>query len=405
MSYTPSKKILDKYADVLVKCALNGGSGIKKGEVVLLQVHECAKPMLFALRNAVLRAGGHTITHFFPDGDSRYSYAREFYDIASEEQLKFFPEKLLKGRIEQIDHSIYILSDYKKYELKGIEPKKILATQTAFFPYRKWSEEKENKGKYTWVIALYGTPAMAKDVGLTEKEYWGEIIKACYLNEKNPTNKWKSIMSSIHLLKKKLNALKIKKLHIVSKGTDLWVGIGKNRKWLGGRGRNIPSFEVFISPDFRETQGHISFNKPLYHYGNRIDGIKLWFKNGHIIKATAKKNAKLLKEMIAQKGANMVGEYSLTDARMSKITKFMGTTLFDENVGGREGNTHIAIGNAYKDSYIGDPSKVPSAKWKKMGFNESPIHTDIISTERRIVTAVLPNGRERVIYKNGMFLL
>ena len=89
--YQPSKKILDKYADLLINFALNRGNGIKKGDVVLLQVSECAKPLLVALRRAVLKAGGHSIIQYIPDG-----MQREFYELANENQLKFFPDKQLK---------------------------------------------------------------------------------------------------------------------------------------------------------------------------------------------------------------------------------------------------------------------------------------------------------------------
>ena len=69
--YVPSKKILDKYADVLIRFGLNDGKGIKKGDVVFLQVPECAKPMLSALSNSVLRAGGNPIIQYIPDGISK----------------------------------------------------------------------------------------------------------------------------------------------------------------------------------------------------------------------------------------------------------------------------------------------------------------------------------------------
>ena len=86
--YQPSKQVLDKYADLLINFALNRGNGIKKGDVVLLQVPECAKPLLVALRRAVLKAGGHSIIQYIPDG-----MQREFYSLANENQLSFFPEK------------------------------------------------------------------------------------------------------------------------------------------------------------------------------------------------------------------------------------------------------------------------------------------------------------------------
>jgi len=83
----------------------------------------------------------------------------------------------------------------------------------------------------------------------------------------------------------------------------------------------------------------------------------------------------------------------------------MAETLFDENRGGAHGNTHIALGASYKDAYTGDVSKLTKRMSAALGFNDSSVHTDIISTAPRVVTAHLKNGAEKVIYKNGMFVL
>jgi aminopeptidase len=83
----------------------------------------------------------------------------------------------------------------------------------------------------------------------------------------------------------------------------------------------------------------------------------------------------------------------------------MAETLYDENVGGPFGNTHIALGKSYHDCYAGDPSGVPPEEWARLGFNESAVHTDIVSTTDRVVTATLRGGAEQVIYADGEFRL
>ncbi len=400
-TYTPSEEILDRYADVLVNFALNSGEGIKKGEVVFLQVSESAKPMLIALRRAVLKAGAYPIINYLPDDISK-----EYYEIANYEQLNFFPEKYLKGKIEQAHHFVSIISDTNKYELKDVDPKKIMIKSKAFKPYMDWKTDKENRGELTWTLGLYGTEAMAKEANLTLEEYWEQIIKACQLDHESPVSKWKEIMAEVERVKNNLNEMNIKKLRIKSEDTDLIVGIGKNREWMGGSGRNIPSFEIFISPDWRQTEGYAKFNQPLYRYGNLIEGIYLEFKNGKVVRAKAEKGEELLKEMIAtDEGSDKIGEFSLTDSRLSRIEKFMAETLFDENIGGEHGNMHIALGSAYKDSYPGDLSNMSEEQWKEMGYNDSVVHTDIVSTKNREVSAELENGTEIIIYKDGKFTI
>ena len=109
--------------------------------------------------------------------------------------------------------------------------------------------------------------------------------------------------------------------------------------------------------------------------------------------------------MIAVENADKVGEFSLTDRRFSRITKFMGLTLYDENVGGQYGNTHIAVGSAYRDSYTGAPATITDEQWAEMGYNNSVVHTDIVATSNRVVTAHLTDGSTQVIYRDGEFQL
>jgi len=398
MSYQPSEEVLEKYADVMINFALNGGEGVRKGEVVQIRVSEVAKPLLVTLRRVVLKAGAHPLIFYTPD-----DFAREHYELASDEQLSFFPEKFLKGLVDQIDHTVAVLSETNKKELDGIESGKIMAAQKALKPYMDWRREKEGEGKYTWTLCMYGTQAMADEVGLSLEEYWEEIIKACYLDEPEPAEKWKALYKELYEIKDRLDAMPIEKLHIEAADTDLWVAIGENRKWLGGSGRNIPSFELFISPDWRGTEGRIQFTEPLYRYGNLIKDAYLEFKDGRVVKATASEGEGILQEMVAVENADKVGEFSLTDRRFSRITKFMGETLFDENVGGENGNTHIAVGAAYRDSFTGEQASVTEEEWEAMGYNNSVVHTDIVATSNRVVTAHLKDGSSQVIYKDGEF--
>lgn len=396
----------------MVNFALGGGKGIKRGDVVRLSSSESAKPLFIAIHNAIIDAGGHVMSHYGPDdeqGDKRrdISVSRYFYEHASPEQLKFFPAKYLRGVVDEMDHSLYILAEKDPHALKGIDGKKIMQRGVALKRFMDWRHEKEWKGKLTWTICMYGTPAMAKEAGLSEKGYWNQIIQACFLDHKDPIAKWKQVYKEIENYRRKLTKLtpKVERLHAVGPDMDLWIKLGDKRKWIAGRGYNMPSFEIFTSPDWRGTEGWIRFNQPLYRYSNKITGIQLWFKNGLVVKSSAKTNEKLLKEMIATKGANKIGEYSLTDGRHSRITKFMAETLFDENMGGPFGNTHLALGMSYRDTFAGDVSKLKDKEAKALGFNDSSVHTDIISTTRRTVTAHLKNGMQKVIYKDGWFIL
>ena len=93
----------------------------------------------------------------------------------------------------------------------------------------------------------------------------------------------------------------------------------------------------------------------------------------------------------------------MTDKRFSGIDKFMANTLFDENHGGLYGNCHLALGSSYSDTYDGDPSALTKEKKKKLGFNDSALHWDLVNTEKKKVTALLRSGKKIIIYENGLF--
>lgn len=330
-------------------------------------------------------------------------FDRDYFNLASQEQLTFFPAKHLKTRADLIDHSIGIIADPYPDELSETEPQKIMAARTSKKQYRDWLTLKENNDKFTWTLALWGVEAKAKIVGLSIEEYWNQIIKACFLDKEDPIAEWRNVSQLQRSIKDALNDMKIESVHMVGNDMDLTVQLGPERMWAGGTNRNIPSFELFTSPNWRGTNGWIKFSEPLYRYGNVLEGVELEFKKGLVTKARAKRGEKILHEMLKTKNANKLGEYSLTDKRLSRITHPMAETLYDENIGGEFGNTHVAIGMAYRDCYRGNPGQVKKSEWNKMGYNDSAEHTDIVSTTDRTVTATLADGSQKVIYKDGMF--
>jgi aminopeptidase len=406
MPYTPAQETLQRYADVMVNFALGGGEGISEGDVVRVVAHESAKLLYVELTRAVWRAGGHVLGHYLPDDErSGANLSRDFYELAGEQQLDFFPALQARGLIDQIDHQVSVISDADMHALEDVEASRIMRANRAMKPLLDWRTDKENEGRFTWSLCLYGTPAMAAEARLSEEEYWEQIVRACFLDDPDPIARWREVTGQIGDAMQLLNELPIERLHVQGEDVDLQLALGEQRRWMGGSGRNIPSFEIFTSPDWRGTEGWIRFNQPLYRYGSLIEGVELGFSGGRVNRATASRNEQLLAEMIATENADKVGEYSLTDARFSRITRFMAETLYDENVGGPFGNTHLALGKSYHDCFDGDPAAVPRARWEELGFNDSTVHTDIVSTSDRTVTARLRDGSERVIYAGGRFQL
>ena len=203
-----------------------------------------------------------------------------------------------------------------------------------------------------------------------------------------------------------IDQMEIQYVHIVWPDEDLKLKIWNDRKWAAWSGCNIPSFEIFTSPDCRDINWWVRFNQPLYRYWNLIEWIELEFKDWIVTKAHATKNDNILQDMLKIEWMKQIWEFSLTDARTSKITKFMAETLFDENVWWQYGNTHIALWMWFDECYDWDQSKLDDTEFKKsIWLNMSAEHVDIISTANRTVIATLSDGSEKIIYENWMFTI
>jgi aminopeptidase len=403
VSYTPPPEIIERYASVLVDFALGGGRGVQSGETVRIAAPESAKPLYVELAKAVWRAGGHVLNAYRPDDDHEFNISRDFYELASDEQLDHFSGEYMRGLVDQMDHQVTVLAEADPHALDTVDPAKIMRQGAAMRPLLDWRGEKENAGRFSWTLGLYGTPAMAAEAQMGLEEYWEQIVHACFLDAEDPIARWREVGERVSASREWLDSLQIERVHVQGEDVDLHVSLGEQRRWLGGRGRNIPSFEIFTSPDWRGTEGWIRFNQPLYRYGNLVNDVRLEFVGGRVVKATAAANESVLQEMVATENADKVGEFSLTDRRFSRITKFMAETLYDENVGGPFGNTHIALGSSYHDAFAGNPDGIPKDEWARLGFNDSSVHTDIVSTADRTVTATLRDGTEQIIYRDGEF--
>ena len=406
-SYTPNEKLLAKYAELIVRFGLQrpDGSPLPKGSLVHFKVPEVAKPLYYHLQIAILQAGHHPLGEYLPSSDKNYQFEKSFYTTAKKHQREYIPETLLSTHITEIDATILVVAETDTYELESISGKHVMDRNAAFKPIKDLKFKKMDAGKLSWTIAVYGTDHMAKEAGMTPKAFWNQIVKACYLDTDNPVKAWRQIDRTSKRVAQKLTDLQIKQLHWEGPDMDITVGIGKDRCWQTGGGNNIPSYEVFTSPDMHQADGWIRFNQPHFRYGKQIEGIELWFKDGKVTRSKATKNHDLLQSMLKTAGGDRLGEVSLTDKRTSRITKPTGDIMYDENMGGRFGNTHMAIGSSFHDCYTGNGKRFTDAKWEQLGFNDSVVHSDFVSTTDRTVTATLHDGSKKVIYQDGQFTI
>ncbi|MHB8907730.1 MAG: aminopeptidase [Syntrophales bacterium] len=394
------ERYLERYADVLiwgVKTARR--KRFRKGDAILIQYDHAALRLAEILYDRLIAAGLNPLSRM----GLTVAMERSFFRKANGGQLVFRPpgEKEL---CENVHGRIFLHAPDSLTHLKDVDPARIGKAIVARKPLRDILERREQEGVYGWTLCTLPTPELAAQAKTTPELYTEQIIRACYLDRRDPVGEWETIRRDATAIKEWLSGMKAASLHIESEGCDLRITPGAERKWAGVSGHNIPSFELFISPDWRGTEGTYTANLPSYRSGNYVEGVRLTFVKGAAVTITAEKGeAFTAKQLRMDRGASRIGEFSLTDRRFSRIDRFMADTLFDENFGGEFGNCHIALGASYADTYTGDPALLTREVKQKLGFNDSALHWDLVNTEDKTVTAHLTTGERIVIYEKGRF--
>jgi aminopeptidase len=397
-----SKSYLEKYADVIIwGIELAKKKTFVPYESVLVRYDPAALPLLEVLYKKLIQKSLHVIIRTMLNPVME----KDFFLYSDANQRQFIPpgeRELYKN----LHGSIYLIAPSSLTHLKNIDTTRINEATKTKKILRDILDKREENGDFNWTLCIYPTPALAEQAGLSLEEYTNQLARACFLNEKSPITKWQEVYRQVTEIKKWLYSLNINKIFVESKSCNLEITLGEKRRFVGVSGHNIPSFEIFTSPDWRGTQGTYFADQPSFRNGNLIQGVELVFEKGRVIKAGAAQGEMYLKKTIAMDaGASQIGEFSLTDKRFSRINKFMANTLFDENYGGKNGNCHLALGSSYSDTFAGDIKELTKGLKKRLGYNDSALHWDLVNTEEKTVKAILADGKKLTIYEKGMFAL
>jgi len=397
---------IEKYADVMIwgmETERRCRSGrFKKGNIVQIRFDIAAIKLAEAIHRKLTERGINVFAKCLSSETMEY----DFYNLADTKQLKFVgPWE--ETYFNSLNGSIFLSAPASLTHLKDIDPKRMATMSVARKHLRDIMNDREAQGLFGWTLCSFPTDELAKQSGLSLTKYSNQIVKACYLNEDDPVAKWTDVYKNMDKLCNWLNKLTkgVKHFRVESKNTDMIITPGESRAWKNGEGANIPSFELFMSPDWRGTSGTYHADMPTFRGGNYIEGVTLKFEKGRATSIRADKGEEyLVKTLKTDRGACQVGEFSLTDKRFSKIDEFMAEILYDENYGGKYGNCHIAVGSSYTETYDGSADDLTKEVKKKLGFNDSAIHWDLINGEDKMVTAHFNDGKTQVIYEKGEFL-
>ena len=395
-----SPLVLDRYADVLV-WALDASrpAPLRRGDIALVRFDIAALDLARAVAARLVDRGLHTLHRL----NRTPGMELDFFEAADDAQLGFVAPGSAALH-EALGASVHLLAPDALTHLADIDPARIASVSRARKPLRDILERREQQGVFSWTLCLWPTAELAARAGLSLEDYAAQIVRACHLDDSDPVARWQEALERMRELRAWLDGLEATQLHVESAGVDLVICPGQSRRWLGLTGHNIPSFELYLSPDWRGTRGVYHADQPTFRSGNLVRGVQLWFEHGWVVRAQAEEGERFLRDQIAMDdGSDKLGEFSLTDRRFSAIDRFMAMTLFDENYGGAHGNCHVALGASYPSTYAGDQDALTPERRRDLGFNTSALHWDLVNTEPKTVTAHLGGGRRRVIYENGEF--
>lgn len=390
---------MERYADVLLwALTMSRNAPLKKSDLVLVHYDHEALPLAEAVV-AELHKRGHLPV---PRAEPTAVMQRAFLEQANNKRLSMeIPGD--RELYHQLAGSIRLLAPEDPDALEGVDPELANIVQRGKKPLQDVLHRREQAGYFGWTVGLYPSQGGALAAGLPLEDYAREIETACLINQGSPVDMWRQRYRQMREATRILNELEIQSLRVQSESMDLLVRVGAQRRWLGLTGRNMPSFEIYTSPDWRGTEGVFHADMPSQRQGGRVSGIDLTFRYGEVVKLAAREGEQLAVEQLRiDPGAAKVGEFSLVDKRFSTISRFMAVPLYDENHGGEHGSCHIALGQAYANAFAG-PGPLSGEAAAMLGFNNSALHWDLINTQEKEVYALLPGGGKELIYAKGQF--
>jgi aminopeptidase len=318
---------------------VNYSVGVKPNQLVRVSGPPIAQPMIVEIYRKVIAAGGNPVVRMAPEELSEILFKH-----ASDEQLKFV-NPLAVAEYEQIDCSIGIWGEENTKALSNVDPTRIGLSQAARKPLMDIFMKRAASGALKWTGTQFPTQASAQDAEMSLAEYEDFVFSAGLLDQPDPVAAWRQVSERQQRLVDFLNGKR--DYHVVAaNGTDVRMSVA-GHTWINCDGHeNFPDGEVFTGPVVESVDGQINFSFPAVHHGRECDGVKLTFRNGKVVDASAAKGEAFLISMLdMDAGSRFLGECAIgTNYQIQRYTR---NTLFDEKIGG---TVHFALGAGYPET-------------------------------------------------------
>ncbi len=401
---------LQKYAKLLVSKGIN----VKSGDWVKLTitVDQAALARLITKESYELGAE-KVIVKWADDEISKLHYIHQTEDVLTnipEYEIQESEDHILKHRVSRLT----ILSSDPGL-LNEVDPTKVAAYQREAGKAFKVQRVATQNDDIKWTVAAAAGAGWAAKVfphlATTEEQVdalWDQIFKTCRVYTNDPVAAWDEHKKTLNEKATKLNEIQFDALHYTAPGTDLTIGLPKNHIWACAESynpkgeefiANMPTEEIFTSPDTRRMEGVVRSTKPLSYAGTLIEGIEVHFKDGKIVDISAEKGDETIKKLVFDNdGGTGLGEVALVPdpSPISQSGIIFFNTLFDENA-----SNHLAIGSAYPTTIQGG-TKMSEEELKEHGINTGTVHVDfMIGSNKMDIDGIKQDGTIIPIFRNG----
>jgi aminopeptidase len=348
---------------------------VAAGETCLIEGSAAGEPLIAAVYEEVLAAGGHPVVSMSFEGQA-VTYLRD----ASDAQLDWI-SPVSRWAAHEADCRIAIGADTNTHELSGIPPERQARRRKATRELLEATMKRSAEGTHRWVYTLFPTNAYASDAEMSLAEFEDFYFRACLADDPEPLTAWKRTSAECERLAEWVNGHS--EVRVVADGTDVVLGV-EGRRFIPCVGdRNMPDGEFFTGPIEDSVEGTVAFHLPAMIGGREVAGVRFRFEGGRIVDASAERGESFLIESLdSDEGARRLGELGIgTNYAIDRGTR---DVLLDEKIGG---TVHMAVGASYPETG---------------GSNESSIHYDMVCDLRR-------GGRIEVdgelLQENGRFVV
>jgi aminopeptidase len=346
----------DPRVQALATILVGYSTKVSEGETCLIEGTTAGEPLIAAVYEEVLRAGGNPIVAMGFEGQSR-----AYFEYAGDAQLDWI-SPISRWAANESECRIAIGADTNTRELSQVPPERQTKRRSATRELSETMMRRAAEGEHRWVYTLFPTNAYASDANMSLAEFEDFYYQACLATDDDPLRAWGRASAETRRLADWIADRS--EVRITGPGTDIRLGI-EGRSFVAADGlHNMPDGEFFTGPVEDSVEGQVTFHLPAVVGGREISGVHLRFEGGKVVDATAERGEEFLISMLdTDEGARRLGELGIgTNYGIDRGTR---DVLLDEKIGG---TIHLAVGASYPETG---------------GVNKSAVHTDMVCDLRR----------------------